>query len=445
MVDVHAQKMLNVANSIKEIINKNGRDINVILQSHSGDLSTAVATLVHALIMKEKLSSEEFINYIKRLLDHEILDGNFRVFYVNPRKELFNQNAVLLALLKALKNIGFDKDYALSLNKAFISDYWDKYKPKEKDYMVKNIPGFPGFIRKDIWSSLLDIEGIKKRYPIPFNEIMGNTDLDVSSIIEMINNDLPRSYCIKEEQKEKLKNVLIGVCKAQLHYNHVAKEKLYVQGYNLLASVLLKVFDDAELTYFSFLSLLFSNKFRFYDLYSIENYPKNFIIPKTFRILLQNKLPEVSQNLLKIDVYKMFPNTFEWGHLNIFSDCKYKLPESFKYYDEEWKKDFEEIQTNKFCMAIFDRFLHYGHRYIVSFMYYLIKHTFDQRGEIDRNNLLNLLERNFFDIPVLNKLSWGIIRGVDSEMISEDEYNKYYSKAERILSNPDPKVAVESL
>ena len=218
----------------------------------------------------------------------------------------------------------------------YLKSFTEKY-DKNRDAIAKLVKkGIPDAIRGQIWPLILNYEKFKQELPQTYGSLVDSEPVDS---YYTIHKDIPRSFPQVGLFTPKLGLSLEHLLQA---YSQVDRELGYTQGMNFIAGLLI-MYCEEEIAFYTFYSLLKGNRVNHRN-YFIPPFTKLSFSTKMFEILLNKKYKKIYQNLINNGVaLEMF--TSSW-----------------------FITGFQHLSFSPVLqLKIFDRFLFYGTRCLLSF------------------------------------------------------------------------------
>ncbi|KAH0785540.1 TBC domain containing protein [Histomonas meleagridis] len=230
------------------------------------------------------------------------------------------------------------KEMSRSLKWKNMLDHWDQWMPKRYSKVASRLrKGIPDCIRSQAWMKILHSDLIRSQFTTPMDELLQRPPhVTYSTIDDDLNRTFPQvGYFSHNNFIESLRRVLR--C-----YSQIDTELGYTQGMNFIAGMFLSYMDE-ENAFYCFASVFQSPKI-YHRGYVIDQFPRLIAANNMLTKLMKKKCPKALRNIEKEGIeIKMFST--RW------------FITAFQAYN--WEAEFQ--------MRIFERFLFYGTRGLLSF------------------------------------------------------------------------------
>lgn len=255
------------------------------------------------------------------------------------------------------------KEFERSIKWNKMIQKWDYWLKKKMNKVLKRIDnGIPDAIRFKVWCLILESDHYKEMYPKTMKELLEEGENESYGQIDKdLNRTFPQiGFFSQPSFIESLRNVLY--C-----YSHVDPEVEYTQGIGFLAGMLL-VYMDEENAYYCLVSLMMGKKIN-HRAYFLDFFPRLQRVNAMLFLLIKKKCPEI------IELFGNEPNS-----LSVFTTRWFLTSfQSFNFQPE-------------FQIRIFERFLTYGTRFLLSFGITIIMFHRDVFRNLQFEDILHLLQ-----------------------------------------------------
>jgi len=326
----YCKEIINAAKFVKKLLDKNRKTI-VIVQSHNGDLATAVSAFVHVLYFKAN-NNKDIDNFLIQLVSQEFHHSTFRLFYHRNGKNIQGLNAVALSFIGALQKEGISRKacqtplqiiqngviknkyerytsllltgYEESLINRY-KQHYTKYNKTCQDIIKHGVDGVdkeridelirigvPDEQRKYVWPLLANVKNMELEYPgYPIDPKDIKIPENQRSVIERDSHGIP---LLDVEYRESFIRIL------QNFRHNLKDQKGYIQGMGFFLLPLLISLNEKD-AYYTYMYIMHSKKVNTYNNFGNYSYAIEFV--NTLLYMVQGNLGEIYDSL-----YKYFEN-----------------------------------------------------------------------------------------------------------------------------------------
>lgn len=273
--------------------------------------------------------------------------------------------------------------------------HWSKKKMKVIFRRVEK--GIPDAIRFEVWRLLLDSNHYRELYPKTMEGLLAEGENQSYSQIDRdLNRTFPQiGFFSQPAFIESLRHVLY--C-----YSHVDPETEYTQGIGFLAGMLL-VYMDEENAFYCLISLMMGKKINHRG-YFLDLFPRLQRSNAMLMVLIKKKCPEI------IEYFGDDPSS-----LSVFTTSWFLTAfQSFNFQPE-------------FQIRIFERFLMYGTRFLISFGITIIMFHRNLFKKLQFEDVLHLLQHPDESEKMQNWHSF--LELLNKEMLSVKKYESLIVKS----------------
>ena len=279
-----------------------------------------------------------------------------------------------------------------------IMNHWDTYcRSKSKHFTHKVLRGIPDSFRGEVWKRLLDPDCDSLTDRPSLESILSRGR---KPCVTQIENDLKRTLpdCPLFESQE----VLDSLGRILHAYSNIDEELGYEQGMAFFAAFLVMYLDETS-AFWCFHNLMRSPKFNCRELF-LPGFPRVVQMNKVWKVLLKAKCKSIHAFLERADVDPFVYTTSWW--LVSFLSCQLEM---------------------KVALTVFDRFVVFGSRAILSFGLAIVVMHKDDLVNLDVDSLVRYLQSPK-DSPMIS--DWKrLVKKWDELWISKDEFKRFLESA----------------
>ena len=276
---------------------------------------------------------------------------------------------------------------------------WDIFTTTKFSKLKERVrKGIPDSWRGKIWSSLIQPEH-KKLFNIEENLINELFLKEKQKCHEIIEADLLRTMPNCPEfstfEIESLRKILYA-------YSNMDLELGYTQGMSFIAAILRHYMDEIT-AFYSFKTLMIDSRYKLRDYY-LSGFPRLIESTKIWDIVLEDKYKNIYENFLEKKIHSLI-YTPSW-FLTIFLNVDFPI---------------------NIRLRIFDRFVLYGFRSLLSFGLVIISRLKNELLSSNTDLILISLQKPF---SIKKFHDWRyLLYKYDKLWIGERKYNEYIKKS----------------